>query len=188
MDQPNLTVLAGGMVRRILFQRGQAAGIEFQYLGKILRAEASHEVILSLGAIHTPKVLMQSGIGGKSELNRLGIPIVQDLPRVGHGLHDHIAFGCIWEKSEKPIPNVPRSQTACFWKTSTALDAPNFYAYSHGGPDTTAENAARFKPPAEAWSLAVGMRPKSRGTIHLTGPNPGDPVRIEAITSTIHRT
>ena len=180
MDQPNLTVLTGGLVTRILFQRGQATGIEFQYLGKVLRAAASHEVILSLGAIHTPKVLMQSGIGDKSELNRVGIPIVQDLPGVGRGLHDHIAFGCIWEKSEKPLPNVPRSQTACFWKTSPVLDAPNFYAYSHGGPDTTAENAERFKPPAAAWSFAVGMSPKSRGSIHLTGPDPGDPVRIEA--------
>jgi choline dehydrogenase len=180
MDQPNLTVLTGGLVRRILFRRGQAMGIEFQYVGKVLRAEASREVILSLGAVHTPKVLMQSGIGEKSELNRVGIPIVQDLPGVGHGLHDHIAFGCIWEKAEKPVPNVPRSQTACFWKTAPALGAPNFYAYSHGGPDTTAENAARFKPPAGAWSFAVGMRPKSRGSIHLTGPDPCDPVRIEA--------
>ena len=180
MDRPNLTVLAGGLVTRILFQLGQATGIEFQYPGKALRAEASQEVILSLGAIHTPKVLMQSGIGDKSELNRVGIPIVQDLPGVGRGLHDHIAFGCIWEKSEKPLPNVPRSQTACFWKTSPVLDAPNFYAYSHGGPDTTAENAERFKPPAAAWSLVVGMSPKSRGRIHLTGPDPCDPVRIEA--------
>jgi len=180
MDRPNLTVLTGGLVTRILFQLAQATGIEFQYRGKALRAEASREVILSLGAIHTPKVLMQLGVGDKSELSRVGIPIVQDLPGVGRGLHDHIAFGCIWEKSEKPLPNVPRSQTACFWKTSPVLDAPNFYAYSHGGPDATAENAERFKPPAAAWSFAVGMRPKSRGNIHLTGPDPGDPVRIEA--------
>jgi choline dehydrogenase len=180
MDQSNLTVLTGALVRRVLFQRGRATGIEFQYRGKVLRVEASHEVILSLGAIHTPKVLMQSGIGYESELTRIGIPILQDLPGVGRGLHDHIAFGCIWEKSEKALPTVPRSQTACFWKTSSALDAPNFYAYSHGGPDTTAENAARFRPPSSSWSLAVGMRPTSRGIIHLTGPDPDDPVRIEA--------
>ena len=180
MAQPNLTVLTGALVRRILFHLGQATGIEFQYREKAIRAEASQEVILSLGAIHTPKLLMQSGIGDESELNRVGLPIVQALPGVGRNLHDHIAFGCIWEKSEKPVPNVPRSQTACFWKTSSPMDAPNFYAYSHGGPDATAENAARFKPPATSWSFAVGMRPKSRGIIHLTGSDPGDPVRIEA--------
>src|SRR5262249_42987302 len=48
------------------------------------------------------------------------------------------------------------------------------------GPDVTPENAARFKPPADSWSLAVGMRPKSRGAIHLTGSDPADPVRIDA--------
>lgn len=180
MDQPNLTVLTGALARRILFHHRQATGIEFQYQRKALRAEASQEVILSLGAIHTPKLLMQSGIGEESELNRVGIPLLERLPGVGRHLHDHTAFGCIWEKSGKPVPSVPRSQTACFWKTSSALDAPNFYAYSHGGPDTTAENAARFKPPAAAWSFTVGMRPKSQGSIHLTGPDPGDPVRIEA--------
>src|SRR3974377_1793968 len=66
-----------------------------------------------------------------------------------------------------------------FGRTWPVLDAPNFYAYSHGGPDTTAENAARFKPPAAAWSFAVGMRPKSRGSIHLTGPDPGGPCGTE---------
>jgi choline dehydrogenase-like flavoprotein len=70
--------------------------------------------------------------------------------------------------------------TACFWKTTATLDAPNFYAYSHAGSDITSENAKRFKPPAACWSLAVGMRPKSRGAIRLTGPDPYDPVRIDA--------
>jgi choline dehydrogenase len=180
MDQPNLTVLTGVLASRILFQRRRATGIEFQHQGKVLRAEAIREVILSLGAIHTPKLLMQSGIGDETELNRADISVLQALPGVGRNLHDHTAFGCIWEKSEKPLPSVPRSQTACFWKTTSALDAPNFYAYSHGGPDATPENAARFKPPAASWSLAVGMRPKSRGVIHLTGSDPADPVRIEA--------
>src|SRR5262249_18529315 len=74
----------------------------------------------------------------------------------------------------------PRSQTACFWKTAAALDAPNFYAYSHQGPDVTPENAMRIKLPAASWSLSVGMQPRSRGTVRLTGPDPSDPVRVDA--------
>jgi choline dehydrogenase len=123
---------------------------------------------------------MQSGIGEEAELKRANVAVRQALPGVGRNLHDHPAFGCIWEKTDRAVPGVPRSQTACFWKTSNALDAPNFYAYSHGGPDATPENAVRFNPPAASWSLAVGMRPKSRGVIHLTGPDPLDPVRIDA--------
>jgi choline dehydrogenase len=178
--QPNITVLTGALTTRILFDGRRATGIAFHYQGKALRVEAAREVILSLGAIHTPKLLMQSGIGDEVELKKAGIPVLQALPGVGRNLHDHVAFGCTWENTDKAPPNVPRSQTACFWKTDAVLDAPNFYAYSHGGPDVTPENAVRFTPPAASWSLAVGMRPKSRGSIHLTGADPTDPVRVDA--------
>jgi choline dehydrogenase len=180
MDRPHITVLTGALAARILFHRRRATGIEFHYQGQTLRAQAVREVILSLGAIHTPKLLMQSGIGAEAELQRANIPVLQALPGVGRNLHDHVAFGCIWENTDSAPPNVPRSQTACFWKTSARLDAPNFYAYASGRPFATPENAARFTPPAASWSLVVGMRPKSRGAIHLTGPDPTDPVSIDA--------
>jgi len=180
MAQPNITVLTGALAARILFGHRRAAGIEFRYEGRTVRAQATREVVLSLGAIHTPKLLMQSGIGDESELKRAGIPVLQALPGVGRNLHDHVAFGCIWENTEKKPAPIPRSQTACFWKTRPELDAPNCYCYSHQGPNTTPENAARFKPPAASWSLAVGMSPASRGSVHLTGRNPDEPVKIKA--------
>jgi choline dehydrogenase len=179
MDQPNITVLTGALVERILFNRDHATGVEFQYQGKNLRADATREVILSLGAIHTPKLLMQSGIGDEEELKKANISVRNVLPGVGRNLHDHVAFGCVWENAGEPSPRIPRSQTSCFWKTRAALEAPNFYVYSHGGPDFTPENAARFKPPAACWSLSAGMRPNSRGVIHLTGSDPADPVSID---------
>jgi choline dehydrogenase len=110
----------------------------------------------------------------------MGIPVVQALPGVGRNLHDHVAFGCVWEATAEGPPRVPRSQTASFWKTNAELDAPNFFAYSRGGPEVTAENVDRFHPPAACWSLVVGMRPRSRGALHLTGTNPMDPVKIDA--------
>jgi choline dehydrogenase len=180
MAQSNITVLPGALAMRILFDGRHATGIEFGYQGRTVRAEATREVILSLGAIHTPKLLMQSGIGDEPELKRAGIPVLQALPGVGRNLHDHVAFGCVWENTDKTPPPIPRSQTACFWKTSAELDAPNFYCYSHQGPQITPENAPRFKAPAASWSLFVGMRPKSRGSIYLTGKNPADPVKIDA--------
>jgi choline dehydrogenase len=180
MDQSNLTVLTGALATRIRFDRSRAMGIEFQYQGKNLLAEATREVILSLGAIHTPKLLMLSGIGDEAELKGADIPVLQALPGVGRNLHDHIAFGCVWENTDRAPAPMPRSQTACFWKTSAELDAPNSYAYSHPGPDITPENAAHFELPTRCWSLAVGMRPNGRGSVHLTGKNPEDQVRIDA--------
>ena len=179
MNQPNLTVLTGALAARIRFAGNRATGVEFRYNGKTVCAQATQEVILSLGAIHTPKLLMQSGIGDEMELTSAGIIVLHALPGVGRNLHDHVAFGCVWENSGRPVPQIPRSQTSCFWKTRIALVAPNFYVYSHGGPDFTPENAARFNPPAACWSLSAGMRPNSRGVIHLTGSDPADPVSIE---------
>ena len=180
MAEPSITVVTGALVARILFERRRATGVEFRCQGRILRATAGCEVILCLGAIQTPKLLMQSGIGDEDELRRAGVPLLQKLPAVGRNLHDHVAFGCVWESTDIGLPRVPRSQTACFWKTNAALDAPNFYTYARRGPDVTPENAALLKLPADSWSLVVGMRPKSRGAVHLTGPDADDPVRVDA--------
>jgi len=180
MDQPNITVLTGALVARIQFAAKRATGIEFVHEGKTICAQATREVILSLGAINTPRLLMQSGLGDEKELKRAGIAVLHALPGVGRNLQDHVAYGCVWESAGKPPPQTPRSQTSCFWKTRDALEAPNYYVYSHGGPDFTPENAARFKPPAACWSLSVGMRPVSRGFIHLTGSASSDPLSIDA--------
>src|SRR5258706_3785598 len=158
MDQPNLTVMTGALTTQILFDRRRATGVEFQYLGKTVRVKATCEVILSLGAVHTPKLLMQSGIGDEAELKRFSIPVLHALPGVGRNLHDHVMLGCIWKKTDKDLPSVPRSQTASFWKTSTELDSPNFFAYAKQGPTVTPENAARFSPPAASSSLVIGIR------------------------------
>ena len=179
-SQPNITVLTGALITRIAFERCRSTGIEFHYGGKTFRVEATREVVLSLGAIQTPKLLMQSGIGDEGELKKATIPVVQALPGVGRNLHDHPLLGCVWEGTDKALPSAPRSQTACFWKTTDALDAPNFYTYAVAGPALSPENAVRINPPAASWSLVIGMRPHSRGFIHITGANPTDPVRIEA--------
>jgi choline dehydrogenase len=180
MNQPNLTVLTDALVTRVLFERRRAVGVELRLGGRLLRIGAALEVILSLGAIQTPKVLMQSGIGDDAELRRFGIPVAQNLAGLGRNLHDHVALGCVWEATGEPLPSAPRSQAVCFWKTDPVLESPNFYTYAHAGPDMTPENRARFTLPAASWSLVAGMRPASRGTIHLTGPNASDRVQIDA--------
>jgi choline dehydrogenase len=83
MDRPNLTVLTHALVTRLTFEGKRATGVEVSYGGKTHRIGAGRKVVLSLGAIQTPKVLMQSGIGDQAELQRLGIPVVQHLPGEG---------------------------------------------------------------------------------------------------------
>src|SRR5215471_9478668 len=79
MDQPNLTVLPHALVTRLTFEGKRASGVEISYERSTRRIRAGQEVIVSLGAIHTPKVLMQSGIGDQAELRRFGIPLIQHL-------------------------------------------------------------------------------------------------------------
>jgi choline dehydrogenase len=75
----------------------KATGVEILHEGRIHRINAGCEVVLSLGALHTPKVLMQSGIGDQDELKYFGIPLVQHLPGVGWNYMNHYGIGCIWE-------------------------------------------------------------------------------------------
>ncbi|RFU49575.1 GMC family oxidoreductase [Paraburkholderia sp. DHOC27] len=180
MTRPNLTVLSEAHVTRVLFDGRRARKVEFSYQGAVVTAEATREVVVSLGAIHTPKLLMQSGIGPADELKQADITALQILEGVGRNLHDHVAIASVWASEGDVLGSAPRSQTACFWKSRPELDSPNFYTYASSGAYLTPENAARADLPAHCWTQLIGMRPQSRGRIHLTGAAATDPVRIDA--------
>ncbi len=75
MDRPNLTVLTHALVTRLTFASKRATGVEVVYDGQTHRVGAGLEVVLALGAIQTPKVLLQSGIGDQAALQQhLGHP------------------------------------------------------------------------------------------------------------------
>jgi choline dehydrogenase len=180
MDRPNLTVLTHALVTRITFAGKRATGVECIYNRKTHRISAGLEVVLSLGAIHTPKVLMQSGIGDESELQRLGIPLVQHLSGVGQNFQDHLSIGCIWEYQKPLVPRNNASAATFFWKTDPSLDTPDIQTCLGEVPFGSAEMLAKYNVPAGSWSMVGGIvRPKSRGRIRLTGPNPLDPLRIK---------
>jgi choline dehydrogenase len=180
MDRPNLTVLTHALVTRITFDGKHATGVECIYNGRPDRISAGHEVVLSLGAIHTPKVLLQSGIGDGVELQRLGIPLVQHLPGVGENFQDHPGIACIWEYKKPLAPCNNAGEATFFWKSDPSLETPDIQTIQAEIPFGTAELLARHNVPAGSWTMFPGIvRPKSRGRIRLTGPNPTDPVQIE---------
>jgi choline dehydrogenase len=181
MNRPNLTVLTAALVTRVMLEGKRATGVEIAYDGKSVRIGAGSEVVLSLGAMHTPKVLMQSGIGDGSELQRLGIHVVQHLPGVGQNFQDHFGIGCIWEYQQPLAPRNNAGEATFFCKSNPALDTPDLQTCQIEVPLCSEETSARFNPPAASWTLyGAVVRPKSRGRIRLTGPNPYDPVQIEA--------
>src|ERR1700737_319496 len=168
MDRPNLTVLTHALVTRITFEGKRATGVECIYNGETNRISAGLEVVLSLGAIHTPKVLMQSGIGDQTELERHGISVVQHLPGVGQNLQDHSAIGCIWEYQKPLAPRNSAGEATFFWKSDPNLDTPDIQTCLGEVPLSSAEILTKFNPPAGSWTMFGGLvGPKSRARIRL---------------------
>ncbi len=183
MDRPNLTVLTHALVTKLTLDGKRATGVEIAFDGKIERITAGLEVVLSLGAMHTPKVLMLSGIGDQAELQRLDIPVVQHLPGVGQNFQDHFGIGCIWEYQQPLPPRNNGGEATFFWKSDPGLETPDLQTCLGELPICSAEAGAKFNPPAASWTFFGGVvRPKSRGQIRLTGPNPDDAIQIEANT------
>lgn len=183
MAQPNLTVLTGALVSRLTFEGNKVTGVEVILDGRLRRFGCTREVILSLGAVNTPKVLMQSGIGPDKELQRHGIAVRQHLPGVGQNHQDHVSFGCIWEYAEPQQVGNGGSEAKLYWKSDPGLDAPDLLQCQVEFPVPSAENAARANVPRHGWTMFAGLaQPKSRGELLLSGPDAGDAMLIRANT------
>lgn len=91
-DRPNLTIRADTDVRRVVFKDGAATGVEVRTAGAI-ESITARQVVLACGAIHTPAVLVRSGIGPRDVLDRLGVGVVRELSGVGQHMQDHPAIG-----------------------------------------------------------------------------------------------
>jgi choline dehydrogenase len=90
LSRKNLELLTHTHVRRILLEGRRAVGIEIEQGGTVKSIRARREVIVSGGAINSPVLLMNSGIGPASELKQVGIEVQHDLPGVGKNLQDHV--------------------------------------------------------------------------------------------------
>ena len=100
-DRPNLTIMTGAQVSKVVFKGSAASGVEWVRAGKIAMASADREVILSAGALQSPQILQLSGIGPADLLRDLGIPVIADAPEVGRNLQDHYQARLIVRLKEK---------------------------------------------------------------------------------------
>lgn len=182
LGRPNLTVLPHALVVRLVLSGTSVAGVDVIVGGEQRRYLADGEVIVSLGAINTPKLLMQSGIGPQEELRRHGIDVVQDLPGVGRNHQDHVSCNCIFEYREPQPVGHGGSEATLYWKTDPSLDLPDLFHCQLGFPVASPETAS-LGVPAHGWTMFAGLaHPKSRGVVRLSGSGPDDPAVIEANT------
>ncbi|MEZ4288346.1 MAG: GMC family oxidoreductase N-terminal domain-containing protein [Polyangiales bacterium] len=89
-QRPNLDVITGALVRRIVIKNGRVIGVQIDTQNEVRTISVTSDVVLSAGAVNSPQLLMLSGIGPADQLRQRGVDVVHDLPGVGQNLHDHL--------------------------------------------------------------------------------------------------
>jgi choline dehydrogenase-like flavoprotein len=195
-DRKNLTVRTGVMVTRIVVEKSRATGVEIVAKPgtqpEILRA--GREVIVSSGAIGSPKLLMLSGIGPADHLKSVGIKPVHDLPGVGQNLQDHLDLFVIAECSgdftydnyaklhrsawaglqyllfrKGPVAS-SLFETGGFWYADPTAVSPDIQFHLGLGSGIEA-GVEKLKNPGVTLNSAF-LRPRSRGSVRLSSSDP----------------
>ncbi|KXP08755.1 GMC family oxidoreductase [Tsukamurella pseudospumae] len=171
LDSPLLTVTTGALVTRIVLDGARADAVEYVVDGELRTARASAEIVLSAGAIGSPKILQLSGIGDRADLSAVGLDTLVDLPGVGKNLHDHLLVGNLYATAEELVPgrnNLLEAQLfAHLQQTDDA--APDLQPLFLHLPYPTDGGDA----PAEGYTIAPGLvAPRSRGALRLASSDP----------------
>ncbi|MGW0684040.1 GMC family oxidoreductase [Streptomyces sp. NPDC002754] len=122
LERPNLTVVGGCSVVRVVVERGRATGVVVERDGARETLDAGC-VVLSAGALVTPHLLLLSGIGPRTDLERAGVPVVRDAPAVGACLSDHPQLVLDWRPHDDFAPPPTSWLGGCLHLNSRAGDA-----------------------------------------------------------------
>lgn len=178
-DRANLTILTDTLVRRILFDGRRASGVEIERAGEVRSIGVDSEIIVSTGAINTPKLLMLSGLGPRAALAQVGMPLVENIPGVGQNLQDHVAFCCTWEYREPLAPRNSGSEAKLYWKSRPDLTAPDLLLCQVEFP-VPSERTAALGVPEHGWTMFGGLaHPQSRGHMRLASSDPHAPPIVD---------
>ncbi|GAA4383963.1 GMC family oxidoreductase N-terminal domain-containing protein [Actinomadura verrucosospora] len=167
-----LTVRGDSLVDRILVADGRAVGVRV-VTGGTATSEYADLVVLSAGAVHSPAILMRSGIGPAGDLRALGIEVLRDLP-VGQGLQDHpVVFFGIPLNAESAVrtPDDRHTNVCVRYSSGDPEGQPNDMLLSSGNQNVLAMEFADLRFGAGAFGVWVNQV-YSRGTVRLASPDP----------------
>ncbi|SDG89428.1 choline dehydrogenase [Pseudomonas benzenivorans] len=200
--RPNLRVLTGAEVQRLILAEGRAAALQLRWQGRERTIRAHREILLCAGAIGTPALLQRSGIGPRPLLQRLGIGVQHELPGVGANLQDHLQLRLVYKVSgvrtlnqiaaspwgklgmgleyllrrSGPLAMAP-SQLGAFARSSA--EQPSANLQYHVQP----LSLERFGEPLHefpAFTASVcNLRPHSRGKVEIRSLELGEPPLIQ---------
>jgi choline dehydrogenase-like flavoprotein len=190
LARKNLHLMTESLVRRILFEGRRAVGVEVEERGALKRIRARREVIVSAGAINSPMLLLNSGVGPAAELQQFGVEITHDLPGVGKNLQDHVqARFTFLTRSPGTLNEIltsRRQQARMAWEWLTAcsgqlaVGATEATLFAKSGPHEPVPDLQFQSTNFSTEHLTLGLdrwpgfgfnfcvcRPKSRGEIKL---------------------
>ena len=200
MRRPNLEVITGAMVTRVLIEQGRAVGVQYLRAGETVTLRCNAEVILAGGAINSPHLLHLSGIGPGAVLQGLGIAVQRDNPNVGDHLNDHQGINYTWRMRVPTYNDILRpwwgkafvgaqflltgggplaksiNHGGGFFRTDPGLDRPNMQLYFQAFSTLLPRNGERpLLTPDPFSGLSIGLsncRPTSRGHIRIRSADP----------------
>lgn len=194
LSRENLTMTLAQTVSRIVVEKGRAIGIEVVRGDGVELIRAEREVVLTAGAIGSPKLLLQSGIGPAQYIESVGLEVLHDLPGVGNNLQDHLDLCVIcectgdhtYDKYGKPhwaalaalryalFRDGPAAsslfETGGFWFANRNAQSPDIQFHLGMGSGIEA-GIAKLSHAGVTLNTAF-MRPRSRGTVRLAGSDP----------------
>jgi choline dehydrogenase-like flavoprotein len=178
----NLTVLTGAKVVQLNLSGTRCTGLTFEKDDRSHSVHVSQEVILSAGAIETPRLLMLSGIGPHEELKRLGIPTVLDLPGVGQNFQDHvIVAGLCFEAKQSLAPlHHNLSDSAAFCRSRSHLSVPDLMFLALQTPYVTDAIQEQHPVPENSFCIIPSLvRVHSRGYLRMRTAEHDGPLQIQ---------
>ncbi|MFI5959847.1 GMC family oxidoreductase [Cryptosporangium sp. NPDC051539] len=182
-SRPNLTVITDAWASTIVLEGGRATGVEYLAADRLHRPTvgARREVIVSCGAIDTPKLLMLSGIGPAGHLREVGVDVVVDSPGVGANLDDHVEGLVMWDASQPMVTESTQWwEIGLFATTVSGLDRPDLMM--HYGSVPFDLNTVRWGYPTteNGFCLTPNVtRGRSRGTVRLRSRDFRDKARVD---------
>ncbi|MDA0662905.1 MAG: choline dehydrogenase [Proteobacteria bacterium] len=208
----NLTITTEALVHRVVFEGKRAVGIEFSVNGEKRIARVTKdggEVLLSCGAVASPKVLQLSGVGPAPVLQEFGIGMVHELPGVGMNLQDHLAARSVYKTNEPSLNNEVNSilgkiriglEYALFRKGPMTIAAGHVGMFAKTRPDLETPDVQFHVIPLSitgvgkalhkfaAFTASVcQLRPESRGHVVIKSTDPSvDPAIHPNYLSTVN--
>lgn len=176
IGRPNLEVVVDSAALTLEIEGGRAAGVRHLVDATPVLTRAVHGVVMTAGAIDTPRLLMLSGIGDPAALSALGIRPRVDLPGVGANYQDHPLIEGVTARARTPLGPVRDNGGGAMlnWRSSLAGAGPDLHAFVVQGPHATPEVRSDYDLSGDVFAVSPGlMDSRSVGHVRLRSSDPG---------------